>query len=143
MNDEIENDDADTWRIHWTWDVLPPSTREAMADALRLAATAGGAPARCRRKDCKQARRCSFKLDKHGDGICLGGITDEMCTEFMNALAAKGQRVQYVQIGGAPHAFFDWKPDAETKAMFRKYGKYYAAEMKAFFQSVLGATNGK
>ncbi|MDQ6434181.1 hypothetical protein RB623_08980 [Mesorhizobium sp. LHD-90] len=81
MDDDIENDDADTWRIHWTWDVLPPSTREAMADALRLAATAGGAPARCRRKDCKQAHRCSFKLDKHGDGICLGGITDEMVRE--------------------------------------------------------------
>lgn len=71
-------------------------------------------------------------------GTADGGITDEMVTEFMNALVAKGQRVQYVQIGGAPHAFFDWKPTAEVKEMFAKYGKYYAAEMKAFFVSVFG-----
>jgi hypothetical protein len=43
----------------------------------------------------------------------------------------------YVQIGGASHAFFDWKPDAATKATFMKFGVYYAAEMKAFFTSVL------
>ena len=64
-------------------------------------------------------------------------ISDAMCTEFMDALVAKGQRVQYVQIGGAGHAFFDWKPDARTKGEFRKHGVYYAAEMKAFFASVL------
>jgi hypothetical protein len=45
--------------------------------------------------------------------------------------------VEYVQVGGAEHAFFDWKPDATTKATFMKYGVYYAAEMKAFFESVL------
>ena len=66
-------------------------------------------------------------------------ITDEMNAEFMDALVAKGQRVQYVQIGGAQHAFFDWKPDAPTKATFYQFGVYYAAEMKAFFASVLGA----
>ena len=66
-----------------------------------------------------------------------GLITDAMCAEFMTALVAKGQRVQYVQIGGAGHAFFDWKPDAATKAVFNQYGVYYAAEMKAFFESVL------
>lgn len=66
-------------------------------------------------------------------------ITDEMCAEFMDALVAKGQRVQYVQIGGAGHAFFDWKPDATTQGVFRQYGVYYAAEMKAFFASVLHA----
>jgi hypothetical protein len=55
----------------------------------------------------------------------------------MEALVEAGQRVQYVQIGGAGHAFFDWKPDARTKATFRQYGVYYAAEMKAFFESVL------
>jgi acetyl esterase/lipase len=64
-------------------------------------------------------------------------ISDEMCAEFMDALVAKGQRVEYVQIGGANHAFFDWKPDATTKAAFHQYGVYYAAEMKAFFESVL------
>jgi hypothetical protein len=35
------------------------------------------------------------------------------------------------------HAFFDWKPDEATKAAFAKYGVYYAAAMKAFFESVL------
>ncbi|EDY82848.1 hypothetical protein VDG1235_2471 [Verrucomicrobiia bacterium DG1235] len=64
-------------------------------------------------------------------------ISDEMCTQFMDALVAKGQRVQYVQIGGAGHAFFDWKPDAQTKSVFDKYGRYYAAEMKVFFESIL------
>ena len=66
-----------------------------------------------------------------------GLINDEMVTEFMNALVDAGQRVQYVQIGGAGHAFFDWKPNAQTKATFKQYGVYYAAEMKAFFESVL------
>ncbi|MDQ8203482.1 alpha/beta hydrolase [Pelagicoccus sp. SDUM812003] len=64
-------------------------------------------------------------------------ISDEMCTQFMDALVAKGQRVQYVQIGGAGHAFFDWKPDAQTKSVFDQYGRYYAAEMRAFFESIL------
>ncbi len=64
-------------------------------------------------------------------------ITDEMVTTFMDALVKKGQRVEYVQVGGAGHAFFDWKPDAMTKATFEKYGVYYAAQMKEFFVSVL------
>ena len=66
-------------------------------------------------------------------------IQDEMCRSFMDALVKAGQRVQYVQVGGAEHAFFDWKPDAATKATFKKYGEYYAAEMKAFFESVVYA----
>jgi acetyl esterase/lipase len=64
-------------------------------------------------------------------------IKDEMVKEFVDALVKAGQRVEYVQVGGAGHAFFDWKPDAQTKATFYKYGVYYAAEMKAFFISVL------
>jgi acetyl esterase len=64
-------------------------------------------------------------------------IQDEMCKTFMEALVNAGQRVEYVQVGGAQHAFFDWKPDAATKAAFKQYGVYYAAEMKAFFESVL------
>jgi acetyl esterase len=55
----------------------------------------------------------------------------------MNALVEAGQRVQYVQVGGAGHAFFDWKPNARTKATFYQYGVYCAAEMKAFFESVM------
>ena len=64
-------------------------------------------------------------------------ITDAAVTEFVDALVKHGQRVEYVQVGGASHAFFDWKPDAATKATFAKYGVYYAASMKAFFKSVL------
>lgn len=64
-------------------------------------------------------------------------INDDGVKQFMEALVKAGQRVQYVQIGGAGHAFFDWKPDAQTKAAFARYGVYYAAEMKAFFASVL------
>jgi acetyl esterase/lipase len=64
-------------------------------------------------------------------------INDEGVTEFVNALVNAGQRVEYVQVGGASHAFFDWKPDARTKATFAQYGVYYAAEMQAFFASVL------
>ena len=64
-------------------------------------------------------------------------IPDEMCKSFMDALVKAGQRVEYVQVGGAGHAFFDWKPDATTKATFMQYGVYYAAEMRAFFESVL------
>lgn len=64
-------------------------------------------------------------------------ISDELVSTYMNALVQAGQRVQYVQVGGAGHAFFDWKPDARTKAVFYKYGVYYAAEMKAFFESVM------
>jgi hypothetical protein len=55
----------------------------------------------------------------------------------VDALVKAGQRVEYVQIGGASHAFFDWKPDATTKGTFAQFGVYYAAEMKAFFTSVL------
>jgi dienelactone hydrolase len=68
-------------------------------------------------------------------------IKDEMCKEFVDALVKAGQRAEYVQIGGASHAFFDWKPDARTKATFMKYGVYHAAEMKAFFASVLDSEN--
>jgi acetyl esterase len=64
-------------------------------------------------------------------------IPDEMCSAFMEALASAGQRVEYVQVGGAGHAFFDWKPDAATQATFRQHGVYLAAQMKAFFASVL------
>lgn len=64
-------------------------------------------------------------------------IKDDMVKSFVDALVKAGQRVQYVQVGGAGHAFFDWKPDVQTKETFYKYGVYYAAEMKAFFTSVL------
>jgi dienelactone hydrolase len=64
-------------------------------------------------------------------------IKDEAVKAFTDALVKAGQRAEYVQVGGASHAFFDWKPDDRTKATFEKYGVYYAAEMRAFFESVL------
>jgi acetyl esterase/lipase len=64
-------------------------------------------------------------------------IKDEYVKVYVDALVKAGQRVQYVQVGGAGHAFFDWKPDEKTKATFYQYGVYYIAEMKAFFTSVL------
>ena len=64
-------------------------------------------------------------------------ISDASQKEFVDALVKAGQRVEYIQVGAAGHAFFDWKPDDATKATFAKYGVYYAAAMKAFFLSVL------
>ena len=64
-------------------------------------------------------------------------IKDEAVKSFTDALVKAGQRVEYVQVGGASHAFFDWKPDDRTKATFEKYGAYYAARMREFFESVL------
>jgi acetyl esterase len=64
-------------------------------------------------------------------------IANSAVTEFVDALVKAGQRVEYVQVGGASHAFFDWKPNEATKATFAQFGVYYAAEMKAFFGSVL------
>ena len=64
-------------------------------------------------------------------------IADAPVKEFVDALVKAGQRVEYIQVGGAGHAFFDWKPDERTKATFAQYGVYYAAAMKAFFKSVL------
>jgi acetyl esterase/lipase len=63
-------------------------------------------------------------------------IKDEEVRGYADALKAAGQRVEYVEVEGASHAFFDWKPDAETKATFAKYGVPYAAKMEAFFDSV-------
>lgn len=66
-----------------------------------------------------------------------GLITNEDVSDFMEALVAAGQRAEYIQVGGAGHAFFDWKPDERTKATFAQYGVYYAAAMKHFFVSTL------
>jgi acetyl esterase/lipase len=66
-----------------------------------------------------------------------GLIKDEALKEYVDALVKAGQRVEYIQVGGAGHAFFDWKPDETTKATFAKFGVYYAAQMEAFFSSVL------
>ena len=64
-------------------------------------------------------------------------ITDGAVKEFVDALVTAGQRVEYVQVGGAGHAFFDWKPDENTKATFARFGVYYAAAIRNFFLSTL------
>lgn len=64
-------------------------------------------------------------------------IPNEEVSDFMNALITKDQRVEYIQIGSASHAFFDWKPDDATKKTFAKYGVYYAQRMEAFFLDIL------
>ena len=72
----------------------------------------------------------------------LRGTTDPLITHasvqaYTDALKAAGQTAEYVQVEGASHAFFDWKPDARTKATFARFGVPYAAKMKAFFDAVL------
>lgn len=62
-------------------------------------------------------------------------IQDAMVQAYADALKAAGQTVEYVQVEGAGHAFFDWKPDAQTKATFVKYGVPYAAKMKSFLDT--------
>jgi acetyl esterase/lipase len=63
-------------------------------------------------------------------------VTHEVVQSYVDVLKAAGQRVEYIQVDDAAHAFFDWKPDAGTRATFAKYGIRYAAEMQAFFDTV-------
>ena len=73
--------------------------------------------------------------------LLLRGTNDSLINNaavqtYTDALKAAGQTVEYVQVPGASHAFFDWKPDARTKATFKQYGVPYAATMKTFFDKV-------
>ena len=45
-------------------------------------------------------------------------------------------RPELVIVEDAGHAFFDWKPDQETKDIFAQYGVPYAADMMRFFDEV-------
>lgn len=63
-------------------------------------------------------------------------ITDDAVRAYAEALEAAGQTVKYDVVEGASHAFFDWKPDAQTRAVFAEYGVPYAARMQAFFDAV-------
>lgn len=65
-----------------------------------------------------------------------GLITDGMVQPYVDLLKEAGQRVEYIQVDQARHAFFDWKPDAQTRATFAKYGVKYAGQMRQFFDSV-------
>ena len=46
-------------------------------------------------------------------------ISDAAVKEFVDALVKAGQRVEYMQVGGASHAFFDWKPDEARRRRSR------------------------
>lgn len=63
-------------------------------------------------------------------------ISNAEVQHYADALKAAGQTVRYIEVEGAGHAFLDWKPDADTKATFAKYGVPSILKMKAFFDSV-------
>lgn len=63
-------------------------------------------------------------------------INDVLAQPYVDLLKQNGQTVEYLVVDGAGHAFFDWKPDAQTRGTFAQYGVPYAAEMKSFFDSV-------
>jgi acetyl esterase/lipase len=63
-------------------------------------------------------------------------VDHAMVQRYVDVLIAAGQPVNYIQIENAGHAFFDWKPDATTRATFAKYGVPYAAQMQTFFNSI-------
>ena len=60
----------------------------------------------------------------------------EPMEEYVENLKTAGQKVEFVIVEGASHAFFDWKPDQGTKDTFAKFGVPYAADMKRFFDEV-------
>jgi acetyl esterase len=59
-----------------------------------------------------------------------------MVQRYVDVLRAAGQPVSYIQVEDAGHAFFDWKPDATTRATFARYGVPYAAQMQTFFNEI-------
>ena len=63
-------------------------------------------------------------------------ISLEMVQDYAEALKAQGQRVKHVEVEDASHAFFDWKPDAKTRATFAQYGVPYIQDMLVFFDEV-------
>jgi acetyl esterase/lipase len=63
-------------------------------------------------------------------------IADTEVQRYADNLKAAGQRVKYIQVKGAGHAFLDWKPDPETKATFTKYGMPSIRKMKRFFDAI-------
>lgn len=63
-------------------------------------------------------------------------ITHDVVQRYVDVLKANEQRVEYIQVEGAGHAFFDWKPDVTTRATFANFGVKYAAEMQKFFDRI-------
>ncbi|MBR9854066.1 MAG: alpha/beta hydrolase [Algicola sp.] len=65
-----------------------------------------------------------------------GLVTQSVVQPYVQKLNEQGQTVKNIEVEGAGHAFFDWKPDARTRATFKKFGVPYAAQMKSFFDTV-------
>lgn len=63
-------------------------------------------------------------------------VNHEMVQRYVDVLKAASQPIKYIQVEGAGHAFFDWKPDAKTRATFARYGVPYAAQMLSFFNEI-------
>lgn len=63
-------------------------------------------------------------------------VDHAMVQRYVDVLKAAGQPVNYIQVEDAGHAFFDWKPDATTRATFARYGVAYAAQMLSFFDDI-------
>jgi acetyl esterase/lipase len=63
-------------------------------------------------------------------------VDHAMVQRYVDVLKAAGQPFSYIQVEGAGHAFFDWKPDATTRATFARYGVPYAAQMQGFFDGI-------
>ena len=64
-------------------------------------------------------------------------ITDEGVQAYADALAVAGQAVEYIQVSGAGHAFYDWKPDRATKETFAYFGIPNIEKMLNFFEKHL------
>ena len=63
-------------------------------------------------------------------------VSREQMELYVQKVQAAGHKAELVIVEGAAHAFFDWKPDQETKDIFAQYGVPYAADMVRFFDEV-------
>ncbi|MBB6479847.1 alpha/beta hydrolase fold domain-containing protein [Spirochaeta isovalerica] len=54
---------------------------------------------------------------------------------YVAALEQAGQAAEYIEVPGASHAYFDWKPDPMVQGVFNSTGKTYLKEMIRFFDS--------
>jgi dienelactone hydrolase len=63
-------------------------------------------------------------------------ISLKVVQDYAAALQTKGHAVNHLEIEGANHAFFDWKPDSKTLATFYTIGVPYAVKMREFFDAV-------
>lgn len=63
-------------------------------------------------------------------------ISLKVVQDYASALQTKGHTVTHLEIEGAEHAFFDWKPDTKTRETFYTIGVPYAVKMREFFNGV-------